>query len=120
MSFPTAIAFHGIEASDALRASVLERVQGLERFVDDILACRVKIDVASQRLHAGSHYGVHIRLALPCIEIEAGGRARLDSDQDDHYLTIADKFEALNCQIEDFVHRRCRSCRRYLEKPPGC
>ena len=119
MNFPTAVAFHGLEASDALRADVLDRVQGLERFVDDILACRVKIDVASQRLLPGSHYGVHIRLALPCIEIEAGGRASLDSDQDDPYLTIADTFDALNCQIEDFVHRRCRSCSRYLETHPG-
>ena len=116
MSVPTAIAFHGVEAPDALRASVLERVLDLERFVDDILACRVRIDVASQRLHAGRHYGVHIWLALPCIEIEAGGRARLDSDQDDPYLTIADTFEALSCQIEDFVQRRCRTCERYLEK----
>ena len=120
MTFPTAVAFHGLEASDALRADVLERVQGLERFVDDILACRVKLEVASQRLRAGSHYGVHIRLALPCIEIEAGGRASLDSEQDDPYLTIADTFDALNCQIEDFVQRRCRSCSRYRQTHPGC
>lgn len=120
MTFPTAVAFQGLEASDALRADVLERVQGLERFVDDILACRVKIDVASQRLHGGNHYGVQIRLALPCIEIAAGGRASLDSGQDDPYLTIAHTFGALNCQIEDFVQRRCRSCARYRETHPRC
>ncbi|HSE13719.1 MAG TPA: HPF/RaiA family ribosome-associated protein [Rudaea sp.] len=113
MTFPTAIAFHGVDASDALRAEVLERVKGLERFVDDILACRVEIQVASHGRRSGGHYGVHIRLAMPCIEIEAGGRATADADEDDPYLTVANTFDALNCQIEDFVRRRCKSCSRY-------
>ena len=120
MTFPTAIAFHGVEASDALRAEVLDRVKGLERFVDDILACRVEVQVASHGRRAGSHYGVHIRLAMPCIEIEAGGRAAADADEDDPHLTVANTFDALNCQIEDFVQRRCRSCSRYRQTHPGC
>jgi ribosome-associated translation inhibitor RaiA len=115
MTFPTAIAFHGVDASDDLRAEVLERVKGLERFVDDILACRVEIQVASHSLRAGGHYGVHIRLALPCIEIEAGGRTASDAQGNDPYLTVANTFDALNCQIQDFVHRRCKSCERHAE-----
>lgn len=113
MTFPTAIAFHGVEASDALRVDVLERVKSLERFIDDILACRVEIQVASHGRRSGSHYGVHVRLAMPCIEIEAGGTAA--PDEDDPYLTVANTFDALNCQVEDFVRRRCKSCSRYAE-----
>lgn len=115
MTFPTAIAFHGVDASDDLRAEVLERVKGLERYVDDILACRVEIQVASRSPRTGGHYGVHVRLAMPCIEIEAGGQAASDAQGDDPYLTVANTFDALNCQIEDFVRRRCKSCRRHAE-----
>jgi hypothetical protein len=58
---------------------------------------------------------VHIRLAMPCIEIEASGRADADADEDDACLTVANTFDALNCQVEDFVRRRCKSCSRYAE-----
>ncbi len=132
MTFPTAIAFHGVDASDELRAEVLERVKGLERFVDDILACRVEIEVAAHSPRISGQYGVHVRLAMPCIEIEAGGRSAPDMADavpgrprggktapatfaDDAYQTVASTFDALNCQIEDFVRRRCKSCPRYAE-----
>jgi ribosome-associated translation inhibitor RaiA len=119
MTFPTAIAFHGVDASDDLRAEVLERVKGLERFVDDILACRVEIEVDSHGPRTAGNYGVHIRLAMPCIEIEVGGRHQPSMvpgvTDGDPYVTVASTFAALNCQIEDFVRRRCKSCQRYAE-----
>jgi ribosome-associated translation inhibitor RaiA len=114
MTFPIAVAFHGIEPSDALRRDVLARAQGLERLLGDIIACRVVIEATSRRL-PHSRYGVHIRLAMPCIEIDAGGNPTSGFLQDDPHLTVAEAFDVLTCRLENFVCRRCVSCARYRE-----
>jgi hypothetical protein len=113
MTFPIAIAFHGIEPSDDLRTDVLERARCLERFVDDILACRVVIEATSRKMHASRHYGVYIRLAMPCIEIDAGGKPILDPRRVDPFLTVSDTFDVLTCRLENYVEQRCKSCNRY-------
>ena len=115
MAFPTAITFHGVQSSDALRADVQERVQHMDNLVGDILACRVLIQSTSRRLHMDCHYGVYVRITLPCIEIEAGGKPRSDRLHEDPYLTVAETFDVLRYRIEDFAHRRCRSCTRYTK-----
>lgn len=115
MNFPTAVAFHGIESPDALRAEALERVRGLESFLDDILACRVLVEADSPWLHHGCHYGVYVRVTMPCIEIEAGGKAVPDALHMDPYRTMEETFESLTCRVEDFVRRRCSTCDKYLK-----
>ena len=115
MSFPTAVVFHGIESSDALHTDVFERVRGLESFLDDILACRVLVEADSSWLHRTCHYGVYVRVTMPCIEIEAGGKAVPDAHHTDPYRTLEETFAALTCRIEDFVRRRCRTCDKYLQ-----
>jgi ribosome-associated translation inhibitor RaiA len=113
--FATAITLHGVESSDALRAEVQERVQGLDDLVGDILACRVLIEATSRRLHVDCHYGVYVRITLPCIEIEAGGKPMSDRRHEDPYLTVAETFDVLRYRIEDFARRRCSSCTRYTK-----
>ena len=113
MTFPIAIALRRVESPDALRADVQERAEHLARFVDDILACRVLIEAAPRRRHMDCRYGVHVRIALPCIEIEAGGWPVSERRHADPHVTVAETFDVLTQRIEDFVRRRCGSCAIY-------
>lgn len=115
MSFPTAITFHGFESSDTVRADVFERVLQLENVVDDILACRVVVEATSRKLHRGRHYGAHVRLALPCVELSAGGKPTLDPRQEDPLQTVADTFDELTSRVENYVRLHCLSCDRYTQ-----
>jgi len=117
MTFPTAVAFHGIESPEALRADVLDRVGGLERLLDDVLACRVLVEADSPWRQQDRHYGVFVRVTMPCIEFEAGGNANADPAHQDPYLAIDDTFDSLTRRIEDFVRRRCRYCTRFVKQP---
>ena len=120
MRFPTAISFHGLATSEPLRAEVIERVLQLEHSLDDILACRVVVEADSRWLRQGSHYGVHVRVAMPCYEVEAGGRPASDARHEDPYLTIADTFDALGARLHDFIRRRCANCERHVAaRRPG-
>lgn len=113
MTFPIAMAFRGIAPSDALRLDVFERAQRLEHVLDDILACRVVIEATSRRLPGSSRYSVQIRLAMPCIEIAAGGMLT-----DNPHLTVAEAFDVLTSRLESFVCQRCMGCPRYVETHP--
>jgi len=119
MTFPIAIALRRVESPDALRADVQERAEHLARFVDDILACRVLIEAAPRRRHMDCRYGVHVRIALPCIEIEAGGWPVSERRHADPHVTVAETFDVLTQRIEDFVRRRCGSCARYTKAHSG-
>jgi hypothetical protein len=113
MKFPTAIALHGFGASDALRREVFERAQYLDSLIDDVLACRVSIEPDARRLHRGCRYRVHIRVALPCTEIEASGSLTACSPEQDVHASVADTFDALAARIDDYIQRRCRACDRF-------
>lgn len=113
MGFPIAISFHRTPASEALRAEVMERTRQLERLLDDILACRVVIEADTRRLRQGRHYGVYVRIAMPCHEIEAGGKPIWDDRHADPHVTVADAFDDLRCRLDAFVRQRCLECRHY-------
>lgn len=108
--FPTAISFHGVAASELLRAEVIERAQQLERVLGDVLACRVVVETDTRQARFGSHYGVHVRVLMPCQEIEAGGGPVVDVRHQDPYLAVADTFELLLARMDEFVRRRCVGC----------
>lgn len=107
MTFPIAIAIHGIEPSPMLRAEVIEHVEMLKRYLDDILACRVLVEGPA------CHYGVRVRITLPCFEVEADSRNIAGFGNLDPFLAISETFDVLTRRIEDFVRRRCLSCARY-------
>ena len=115
MNFPTAIALHGFGASDALRREVLQRAQGLDRLIDDIIACRVSIESDShRRLHHGCRYCVRIQVTLPCTEIEVSGSMTACSPEYDVQRTVAETFGVLALRIDDYVRRRCLACDRHV------
>jgi hypothetical protein len=111
MNIPIAIAFRGLESSAELRADVNERVQRLDALIDDILACRVSIASAAHWLSPESRYDVQVRVAMPCIEIEASSGP--ESAARDPHAILAETFDVLTSRIEDFVRRRCNACVRY-------
>jgi microcompartment protein CcmL/EutN len=113
MAFPTAISFHGVAPSDLLRAEVIERARLLENVLGDVLACRVVVEADARHSRRGCHYGVHVRVAMPCHEIEAGGRPVSDAQHQDPYLTLAETFEVLLERMHEFVRRRCLECEHY-------
>ena len=116
MTFPTAIAFRGVRSSEILRAEVLQRVKLLDKLSKDILACRVLIEGRTQGLRSRCHYVVYLRLAMPCIEIEAGSPT---SELHEHIdLAISDSFEQLTSRVENFVRRRCVGCERQRPAQP--
>lgn len=113
MSFPTAITFLRTPALETLRAEIIEQTRALERRLDDILACRVVVEAESRLLQPTPHYGVHVRVAMPCHELEAGGKPVRDRHHADPHLTVAQTFDDLFERLDAFVRLRCSTCTHY-------
>lgn len=106
MSIPTTITFHGTDSSQALEAHIRDRVQRLERFAGDIVACRVVVERAEGRGHHGNRFNVHAHLTMRGRELDAGHTATADNRHEDPYVAVADTFDALRRRVEDYVRRR--------------
>ena len=103
MKLPLHIQFRGMDASEALEASVREHAHKLESLASDIMACRVSIDLEQKHQHQGRPFGVHIDLTLPGHELVVNRVQR-----EDVYVALRDAFDNMKRQLEDVVRRRQR------------
>lgn len=106
MSIPVEISFHGMESTKALRDSIQQHADRLERFAADILSCRVVIEPIQKRHHHGNLYQVRIHLSLPGGHVEAGHTAPENHSHEDAYVAIRDAFDAARRQLEDLVRKQ--------------
>lgn len=106
MTIPTSITFRGMAASEALRARIEERVQRLDRFAEDILACNVVVSACEHKHHHGNRYNVRASVTLRDCTIEAGHTPSPDFSHQDAYLAVTQTFDALRRRVEDHVRRR--------------
>ncbi|MDE2094580.1 MAG: ribosome-associated translation inhibitor RaiA [Burkholderiales bacterium] len=101
MKLPIQITFHGMSHSDAIEADVRERARHLERFCDDIVSCRVGLDVLPHPHHQGRLYGVRIDLTITGHELVVD---RVEAD--DVHVALRNAFDSMGRRLEDAVRRR--------------
>lgn len=100
MKVPVQIAFRGFEGTAALEADVRERVERLERYSQDVVACRVEIERLDRHAQQGQPYVVRLAVTLP-------GHELVVNQQPDENLQVAlrDAFDAMRRQVEDRMRR---------------
>ena len=106
MAFETTVVFRDMEASPALHDDVLAHARKLERFAPAIAACHVTIDRTEHRHHHGNRFLVRARLTLPGAELEAGHTRSPNQSHEDPHRAVADTFDALRRQLQDYVRKR--------------
>ena len=65
MQKPLELTFRDIEKSDAIESLVLERVERLEQFCDNITSCHVVIEQPQEHQSTGNPYKVMIEVRIP-------------------------------------------------------
>lgn len=104
------LTYRGMGHSPALDAFVREQADGLERFFDGIVTCRVVVELAEAR--RGRPYHVRIDLRVPGEEIVVNrqpGRHTPDEDSDgkfkDVYFAVTHAFHAAGRRLQDVARR---------------
>lgn len=119
MQIPLQITFKDIPQSDAVEARIREKVEKLERFVAQIMHCRVTVEVPHLHHHKGNLYNIRIDVTLPGNEIVSNRRPDEHHAHEDIYVAIRDAFAATQRQLEDYVRRRRGKVKRHTPEPHG-
>jgi ribosomal subunit interface protein len=69
VEIPVTISLHGISPSDAIRQSIQEHANRLERFAAHITSCRVVLEIDGRHARGGRQLRVKIALAVPGREL---------------------------------------------------
>ncbi len=100
MQVPLEIRFHDVDRSDWSENFIQRQVERLERYVDDIISCRVTVSRPHRRQRTGQPYQVMVEVTLPpqhvlaaTVEpVEVPGSAELRN-------VIRDAFRAMERQL---------------------
>lgn len=95
------VLFRGMDASDAVRASVEKFVAKLEELAQDIVACKVYVELEQKHQHQGRPFGVRIDLTLPGHEIAIN-----KVHNEDVYVALRDAFHAARRQLQRLIEER--------------
>ena len=117
MAFETTVVFRDLDVSPALQEDIVRHAAKLERFASRILSCHVTVARAEHHQHQGNRFIVHARLTLPGAELEAGQTRSPNRAHEDPHRAVADTFDALRRQLEDFVRKRRGDTKAHAGSP---
>lgn len=106
MQIPLQVTFNNVDHSAPLEAKVREAAAKLEQFYDQIIGCRVAIELPHRHQRQGGLYRVRIYLTLPDGEIEVTRSPAQDHAHEDPYVAIRDAFKAARRRLEDHARKR--------------
>jgi ribosomal subunit interface protein len=106
MQVPVEVRFHNVMRSDAVEQAVRERAEKLEKFVPDIVSCRVTVECAHNSKRKGNTYGVRVDVRFPGVETVVSHGGGEDPAHEDVFVAVRDAFDAVRRQLEDRVRVR--------------
>jgi len=107
MQIPLQITFRDMEPSDAVEANIREKAAKLDQFYDQIMSCRVMVEVPHGHHHQGRLYQVRIDMTVPDGELlVTHEHHHKDNSHEDVYVAIRDAFDAMKRQLEDYARKR--------------
>lgn len=87
------ISFHGFEASDSLRALILQRIAHLEGHFPSLVSVRCAVEQPHRHQRQGRHFHVHLQLGLPGREVVVDRETERSARHEDAYAAVRDAFE---------------------------
>lgn len=112
VEIPLQITLRRLSHSEAVETAVREKVQKLGEFCDDIMSCRVMVELPHRHNHKGKLYHIRIYLTLPHEQIVVKRDPRQHTAHEDIYVAIRDAFDAAKRQLQDYVRRRRHQVKR--------
>ncbi len=101
MRLPLQLSVRNMSLSEAAEADIREKAARLDSFYDQVMGCRVIIEVPHRHHHKGVLYNVRIDMTVPGSELVIKREPH-----EDLYVAIRDAFDAARRQLEDFARRR--------------
>jgi ribosomal subunit interface protein len=100
MKQPLELRFIGMEPSEAVRTAATDKAAKLDQFRQDIMSCRVAIELTDKHRHQGRNFAVRVDVTIP------GREYSVDRVHDeDVYVALRDAFDDMKRQLQDSQRR---------------
>lgn len=137
MIVPLQITVRNIQHSEAADAQIREEVARLEELFDQLIHCRVVVEMPHQHHERGNPFQVQIRLEVPGTELIVSHQPslhaqsvdleetrhhkalELEGAHKDLYLVIHDAFRKARRQLQEYIQRHRRDVKQHAELPVG-
>ena len=118
MPIPLQVTFRGMETSDALRSSIEQHVEKLERFSSNIIGCHVTVQQLERRHRKGNRFNMNVQVQVPGEDIYVSNDPPADNRTfEDPYVTLRDTFSAVKRRLEDYERQRRGDVKRHSLPP---
>ena len=119
MQLPLQITFRHMNPSDPIEADIREKAEKLDQFYDQIMSCRVVVELSHKHHHQGNLYHVSIDVTVPGKELAVSREPELHQAHEDVYVAIRDAFDAMRRQLEDFARQQRQDVKTHEPVPHG-
>jgi cold shock CspA family protein len=114
MKLPLQISFHNLDRSETIENRIREEAAQLDEFCDQIMSCRVVVDVPHRHHQSGNVYQIRIDIKVPAEEIAVTHEpAEHTPRYTDVNVAIRDAFDSAARRLEDYVRRQRRDVKRH-------
>jgi cold shock CspA family protein len=117
MKLPLQIVFRNIKKSGWIEQLVQERATKLDSFCNDIMRCRIIVEMPHRHHRQGNLVLVRIEITVPGKEIAVNREAAGHASYEDINTALRDAFDSAKRQLEDYVRRRRRAVKSHTPAP---
>ena len=112
MKLPLEISARDVRINGETEALIRDKALKLDRFYDQIIGCRVKVDVPHRSQRRGIMYNVRIDITVP------GGELIVKREPDeDLHVAIVNSFETAQRRVTEYAERQRGEVKTHFEKP---
>ncbi len=112
MKLPLEISAREVRINGETEELIRDKALKLDRFYDQIIGCRVKVDVPHRSQRSGIMYNVSIDITVP------GGELIVKREPDeDLHVAIVNSFETAQRRVKEYADRQRGEVKTHFEKP---
>ncbi|MFZ0945468.1 MAG: HPF/RaiA family ribosome-associated protein [Syntrophobacteraceae bacterium] len=112
MKLPLEISARDVRINGETEDLIRDKALKLDRFYDQIIGCRVKVDVPHRSQRSGIMYNVRIDITVP------GGELIVKREPDeDLHVAIVNSFETAQRRVKEYADRQRGEVKTHFEKP---
>ncbi len=116
MKSPLQIVFRNMKRSPWAEELILKRVSKLDSLYDQIISCRVVVEIPHKHHQQGNFFLVRIKIAVPGKEIIVNQESREHNAYEDIHAAFKDAFDSAKRQLEDYVRLKRGDVKTHAKK----
>ena len=112
MKLALEISARDVRVNEEVEELIREKASKLDKFYDQIIGCRVKLDMPHRSQRSGMRYNVRIDITVP------GGELIVKREPDeDLHAAIINSFDTARRRVKEYAEKQRGEIKTHLEKP---